>query len=144
MHRAHLTGEPAMLFFTTFIPSFPSTDVPRADQVYALARPAAFGAGAPRREERPPDGQRCGPGARPVGEGVPNRHNSGRGSLERHNPLCLIQRFRILNTLSLMIFQVEVLLKHGTKAEVDALLHFSPSFITDVYLPNKIAASHVL
>lgn len=43
-----------------------------------------------------------------------------------------------------MIFQVEVLLKHGTKAEVDALLHFSPSFITDVYLPNKIAASHVL
>ncbi|XP_034233786.1 meiotic recombination protein SPO11 [Thrips palmi] len=40
--------------------------------------------------------------------------------------------------------EVEVMIKHGMKAEVDALLHFSPSFITDVYLPNKIAASNVL
>ncbi|KAK3911253.1 Meiotic recombination protein SPO11 [Frankliniella fusca] len=40
--------------------------------------------------------------------------------------------------------EIETFLSAGRKGEVDALLDISPCYITDVYLPNKIAAAHVL
>ncbi|XP_052131913.1 meiotic recombination protein W68 [Frankliniella occidentalis] len=40
--------------------------------------------------------------------------------------------------------EIETFLTVRQKGEVDALLDISPCYITDVYLPNKIAAAHVL
>ncbi|KAJ1525899.1 hypothetical protein ONE63_009088 [Megalurothrips usitatus] len=40
--------------------------------------------------------------------------------------------------------EVETILSLGMKAEVDALIEFAPCYLTDAYLPNKIAAANVL